>query len=178
MLSGNSRFIATSVSIVLLLSACEFDSSWTHNTNQGDNQYFEEPLSDDAQKYSQALETSNAFVESFARGRLEEAKGLLNSNLQAGISEEEFRLLHEQLLENFGPMLEYKPMQWGFATRSETPNVIASVKIIVHENAETFYVLTFEDDGIYEQILGFRVIEKSGEARIADAASHVLKSGD
>ena len=173
--NGKFRQVVAIIFIVLLLSACEIDSGWTHNSIKGDIQYFEEPLSERAQTYSQALETSNAFIESFSSGQLDEAKELFNARLQTDVSQEDLQRLHEQFLEHFGPMLEYKPMQWAFAKRTEKPDVVASVKIVMHQNSETFYVLTFEDDGKYERILGFRVIAKNEDERVAQAASHVLK---
>ena len=171
----NTAIFFALIPVVWLAAACDVNSSSANNSSQGDNDYFEEPISERSEKYSPALETSNAFIEHFSHGQLVEARGLLDPRLQAIISEEQFLALHEQMLNEYGPLLEYKPMQWGFATHTKRPNVLASVKIAIHQNAEMFYVITFEDDGIYDRIIGFKVRAKGEGERVPQAAFRELR---
>lgn len=166
---------AVGLALALLLAACEASVGSTNNSSQGDNDYFEEPISDGSKKYTPALETSNAFVENFALGKIPEARELFDPRLQAVISEEQLRSAHAQILQNFGPLLEYKSMQWGFGTHSSNPNVLVSVKIVIHGNSETFYVVTFEDDGLYDRITGFKIYPKGTADRVAQAANRALR---
>ncbi|MDH5620275.1 MAG: hypothetical protein OEZ11_16810, partial [Gammaproteobacteria bacterium] len=122
-----------------LVGGCDVNLHGTHNSSQGDNDYFEEPITERSIKYSGALETSNLFVDSFAKGQLSDARSLLDPRLQAAVSEQEFASLHQKVQENFGSFVEYKPMQWGFTTTSRLPNTVVSTKIVIHEGSETFY---------------------------------------
>ena len=170
-----ARIFFALIPIVWLTAACDLNSSSANNSSQGDNDYFEEPISERSEKYSPALETSNSFIEYLSRGQLVSARGLLDPRLQAIISEEQFLAIHEQVLNEYGPLIEYKPMQWGFGTHTKRPNVLASVKIAIHQNGETFYVITFEDDGIYDKIIGFKVRAKGEGERVPQAAFRELR---
>jgi len=174
MLADKARF-TFGLTLLSLLVACETNVSSTNNSSQGDNDYFEEPISDRSRKYLPALDISNAFVEYFAQGQLAEARELFDPRLQAIISKEQLQSAHARVLENFGPLLEYKPMQWGFGTHSSKPNVLVSVKIAIHQSSETFYVVTFEDDGIYDKIIAFNIYARSAGERVAQAANRELQ---
>jgi hypothetical protein len=155
-----------------MISGCEANFQGTNNSSQGDNDYFEEPLSSHSKKYSAALETSNDFVQSLSEGRLTDARDLLDPRLQAIVTEDDFRSMYAQVLRNFGPFVEYKPMQWGFSKSARLENVVVSIKIVVHKNTETFYILNFEDNGIYDRIIAFRIVPRSDGERVFQAAAH------
>lgn len=157
--------------VLTLVGGCEVNLHGTHNSSQGENDYFEEPITERSIKYSAALETSNSFIHSFAKGQLADARGFLDPRLQEVVSEQEFASLHEQVQANFGSFVEYKPMQWGFTTTSQLPNTVVSTKIVIHENSETFYVFNFEDDGVYDHIIGFNITPRADGERVAQGAS-------
>jgi len=151
---------------------CEANLHGTHNSSQGDNDYFEEPISGFSKKYSAALETSNKFVELLSEGRLIDAHSLFDPRLQEAVSEEQLQSLYDtQVLEHFGSIVEYKPMQWGFSRYSKLENIVVSTKIVIHEKTGAFYVLNFEDNGIYDRIIGFSITPRSDGERVAQGAN-------
>ena len=155
----------------VLISGCEASIHGTHNSSQGDNDYFEEPISERSEKYSAALETSNRFIESFTEGQLADARAILDQRLQEVVSAEDFEKMHQKIMSDFGSFVEYKPMQWGFSTNSKLENILVSIKIVVHESSQTFYVLNFEDDGNYQSIIGFNISPRANNESVAQAAS-------
>lgn len=170
----NRRLISLTLAVLplALVSGCEANLHGTINSSQGDNDYYEEPISEYAKKYSAALVTSNKFVELLSEGRLVDAHGLFHPRLKEVVSEEQFRSLYDaQVLEKFGSIIEYKPMQWGFTVHSKLENVVVSTKIVIHENSEAFYTLNFEDNGIYDHIIGFNITPRSGGERVVQGAN-------
>ncbi|MEO0423020.1 MAG: hypothetical protein AAF184_11825 [Pseudomonadota bacterium] len=143
----------------------------TLNSSEGDNDYFEEPLSGPARKYATALEVSNQFVESFGSGDAEAVYALLDPRLQQVFSMEELTAFMERISGNIGPLVEFKPMQWGFSTFGELPNIVVSTKIAIHENTEVFYVLNFPDDGSYKGLVGLNVSPKAPGESLSDGAN-------
>ena len=94
------------------------------------------------------------------------------------MSIEELKALREQVFDAWGPVVEYKPMQWGFATGFENgEDVIYSTKIVVHEDSSGFYILAFPDDGAYREILGFNIRPRNGNERVTEALEAVLAGG-
>lgn len=153
-----------------LLSGCEFNVSGTYNSSKDSNEYFEEPLSETVEKYAAALETSNQFVESFGSGDAKRSWSLLHSRLREIVSEDGIAGMQHRTEMDFGSFVEYKPMQWGFSTNSKLANTVVSIKIVVHEKTQVFYILNFEDDGQYQTILGFNIVQRKDNESIATAA--------
>lgn len=170
-MSRNARVTAVTLISLALVSACEPSAQMTNNSSQDGNDYFAEPLSAHSEQYSAALKTSNNFIEALSQNQLDEAYGLLDPRLQAAFLEKDFRASYESVIQEFGAIVEYKPMQWGFATNPRLENVVISVKIVVHENAEAFYILNFEDDGHYQRIIAFKVHRRSDGERVVQAAA-------
>jgi len=167
---GNvGRILGTAI-VLALIAACDTGMSTFNNSSSGDNDYFEEPLSERSEKYANALETSNAFVEALAAGEPEAAYKLLDSRLQASLPSEQFNALSDQIVGTFGPFKEYKKMQWGFGKNSKLENIVISIKIVVHEDTETFYILNFEDNGRYRRIIAFNIVPKDDGDRVSTAA--------
>lgn len=155
---------------LLVMSGCEGSIHGTNYSSQGGNDYFEEPISESSRKFSAALETSNQFIESLSEGRFADAHSLMDTRLQKILSEDDLQSLHAQVLEKFGLFVEYKPMQWGFSTNSKLEDIVVSIKIVVHENSETYYVLNFEDNGIYDRIVAFNILPRSDGDTVGQAA--------
>ena len=166
-------FSKASTALVILISVflvgCESEYRISNNSSQGDNDYFEEPISDRSEKYSQALNVSNQFVERFVNGELEAVHELMDPRLREKAPIETLQEMRETVVSNFGRMVEFKPMQWGFATHSSFENVVISVKIVIHEKSEAFYVLKFEDDGRYSRIIGFNNWPRNAGASVSHA---------
>lgn len=97
------RIVAYGSAIValLFLSGCEF--TYTNNSSKGDNEYFEEPLSDSSEKYRAALEVSNEVVDALVDGRFSSVRGLLVEELVAVVSEERLAEVYGGFLEKSGP---------------------------------------------------------------------------
>jgi hypothetical protein len=152
------------------IAGCEANVYGTNNSSLGDNDYFEEPISERSKKYTGVLETSNKFIESFANGQLDDAYELLDPRLQDVVSVQKFEQMHETIRTDFGPLVEYKPMQWGFSTNSKLKNTVVSIKIVIHERSETFYILNFEDNGKYQRIIGFNITPRASGERVVSAA--------
>jgi len=167
-----TRLISLSITVILaLISGCDVGVYGTHNSSQGDNDYFEEPISGSSKKYAPALETSNRFIESFAGGQLETALEILDPRLQEAISVEGFEEMHQKILDDFGPMVEFKPMQWGFSRNSQLENIVVSVKIVIHDKGQTFYILNFADDDSYQRIIGFKIVPRVNNERVMQGAN-------
>jgi hypothetical protein len=154
----------------VLIAGCELSVDGTNNSSLGDNDYYEEPISERSEKYATALDISNKFIEFLVDGQLTNAHGLFDSRRQEVLSIEDFEKTYREILSDFGPFVEYKPMQWGFSTNLKLENIVVSIKIVGHEKSETFYVLNFEDNGIYDRIIGFSITARSEGERVAQAA--------
>ena len=156
------------------VSGCEFDSHISVNSSEGDNDYFEEPLTARSEKFSPALEISNKFIDLFSSGQLDEARGLFDEEFSQTVSPEDLRSIRQQVLDGFGPMTEYLPMQWGFSTLTEDgEKVVYSTKIVVHEKAAAFYIFAFADDEKYDRIYGLNVRRRNGDETINHALTAV-----
>ena len=163
------RFWLVVVPAALLITACEANLNFANNSSQGDNDYFEEPISDRSSQYAPALETSNTFVELFAAGRLDEVRALFDPRLNNMVSDEQLQSMHQQLLGAVGSMTEYKPGQWGFGRNSRQPGVLVSLKIAMHERYRIFRVLKFEEGGTYDRLIGFKFRTPDPDERVAHA---------
>ena len=173
-----NRSIVPAFAIVLaaLLSACETDYYVSNNSSQGDNDYFEEPISERSEKYAPALELSNQFIEHFSTGDIEAIRQLMDPRLRELAPADTLQTMHETVASHYGPVVEFKPMQWGFATHTKPDNVLVSVKIVIHANGEAFYVFKFEDDGEYDQIIAFNIWSRDKNAPVSAAVAKAFES--
>jgi hypothetical protein len=121
-----------------------------------DDDYVEQPLSDEAKGFEQALNLSNRALELIKAG---DAKGvyeqLLDPRLQAKATAEQFAAPIEGNLKTLGPIKQYKPQQWGFAQVQDGPlNAIYCTKLVEHERAIWRYHFKFANDGKFEKLIG------------------------
>ena len=135
---------------------CENDFKVAQSSTQGGDGYVEEPLTDWSESYSAALSTSNKFVDAFSEGRLEDLRGLLDSRLGDDLSDARLKDFRDRLIAMYGPAIEYRQMQWGFASGPDEYDFFYSVKIVVHEEQSVYYLLRFEADSAHDKIMGFR----------------------
>ncbi len=167
------RLIRNVLAVALIFVAifgCELDVRTTDNAGINGRDYSEEPISEKSKKYSMALETSNRFIEFLAGGRTADARSLLDLRLGKEVSETQLHSMYDQVVKNFGPYLEHKPMQWGFTTDSELKGIVISTKIVIHRDSEVFYIFNFEADGSYRRIVSFNITPRSANESIADGA--------
>ena len=162
--------------LAICLTGCEMDYSVSNNSSKGDNDYFEETISERSAKYSRALDTSNKFVEHFSSGDLEAVIALMDPRLREKAPLDTLQNMREVVLTNFGPLVEFKPMQWSFATHTNVENVVICTKIVIHAKSETFYVLKFEDNGKYDRIMGFNIWSRENDAPVSQAVARFFES--
>lgn len=56
----------------------------------------------------------------------------------------------------YGPVREFKPMQWSFGTRVENGReLLYSTKLVDHEKGRIRYIFVFDNDDKYERLVGF-----------------------
>ena len=150
---------------VLLMSACEVNVNLNLSVRSGtaDDDYIAEPLPDSAQKYSQALEMSNEFLNAFKSKNYNHIYySMVAEELRLEISEEEFIEALNVILGQAGEITQYKEMQWGFySIKNDERNLIGSTKIVEHENIMVKYLFVF-NEGEYHQIVGFQFKQRDG----------------
>ena len=160
---------------VLGLAACGMEFTEKNNSSLGDDDYFEEPISDRSKRFTPALETSNLFVERFSDGQLSEARELFDEGLRDAVTLEDLASLHSQVLTNFGEFVEFKPMQWGFTSlREENQKVVYSTKIVIHEDSGAFYILRFQENSGYKTISGLHIQPRVGNQAIIETVDMLL----
>lgn len=130
-----------------------------HVTNRSGplaDDYVEEPISTRSAKYARALEVSNATIDELRAGKSHQVySGRFGDVLRGLVSEDQFENSLRPLA-TYGPVREYKPMQWSFATRIEKGReLLYSTKLVEHEKGRILYVFVFENDGKYERFVGF-----------------------
>ena len=157
------------------LAGCEFNLNSTHNSSEGDNDYFEESIKEPSIKYRAALETSNRFVEIFSRGEIPMSYELLNDALRKTLSVQDLESVYGEMMGALGPIVEFKPMQWGFSKRMiDGEDVLISTKIVIHKNGGAFYFVIFLDDGVFRRIAGFNIQQRVGNERVVAGISRVF----
>ena len=173
---SNSRklsFLICSVSAILM--SCEPKMTMTNNSSHGENDYFEEPLSDVSKKFAVALESSNGFVELLIDGDYSALTARAAEPLSTQINEERIKEVVEATFAELGPPLEYKPMQWSFTTRTESGrDVVYSTKIVVHEKTQAYYHFRFDANGDQKKYELFHISGRRGSERIGTAVRRVF----
>ncbi len=90
-------------------------------------------------------------------------ENLFSNDLQNIISRQDFQKLINQIHSAKGKIIRYKEMQWGFiSSKEEERNYIGSVKIVEHDKGMMKYLIVFDDDSKFDEIVGFRFKEKDG----------------
>ncbi|MBK7643072.1 MAG: hypothetical protein IPJ19_08470 [Planctomycetes bacterium] len=127
--------------------------------------YIEEPLREEVKPYENALRVSNQVLDLLKTGDSKTVyEKYLDPRLQAKAPAEQFAKPVEATLKAYGPMKEYKPLQWGFVhgTTPEGMKTIYVTKIVQHERGMLRYHFLFEDDGKYAQLIGIEVKARKG----------------
>lgn len=160
---------------VIWIIGCEADLYVTANSSNEEDDYFEEPVPSKFRRLEPALETSNLFIDLLYGGRIDDLYKTFDQTLRQNVSPDELRTLRQKLLSQFGPVIEYKRSQWGFSSRREIEeDVVYSIKIVVHENSEAFYILRFIDDGNFTKISAFSIQPRRENERVKQAVDRLI----
>ena len=155
---------------------CEETNHWVaQSSTQGGDGYIEEPLTDWSESYSTALNTSNEFIDAFSEGRLDDLRELMDPRLGSDLSDAQLTDFRERVNAMYGPAIEYKRMQWGFAAGSDDYDFIYSVKIVLHEKQPVYYLLRFEADSTHDKIMGFKFRTTEDGQSVNQVAISALK---
>lgn len=168
--------LAIVASLSTVLCACEASYYISNNSSQGDNDYFEEPISERSKKYASALDTSNRFIEHFTSGDMQAVRELMDPRLRQKAPVEALQSMYENVDSHYGSLVEFKPLQWGFATHTDFENVLVSVKIVLYDKGQAFYTFKFEDNGVYNQIIGFKIWPRENNATVNEAVAKAFAS--
>jgi len=144
---------------MLMLIACDADVNINARSGSIENDYIEEPLIKLVSRFENALITSNSFVEGVKSNNIDSLyQNLFSKKLRSKVSQEEFKSLITELKATRGEIVQYKKMQWSFIKINgegdlEGKKLIASVKIVKHEKVTMKYLIAFEDDGKFNEIV-------------------------
>jgi len=154
--------------ILLLVStwlfACDFNANTNIRSGTLEDDYVEEPLSSLAQRFENALYTSNSLVDHLDSNKIDAIyRNIFSDELRANISLKDFKELVGKIKSVKGEVVSYKKMQWGFTNIiEERRNLIGSTKIVEHEKGMMKYLLVFNNDGNFDRIVGFHFKEREG----------------
>lgn len=150
--------------LAVFISACEVTLSADIRSGTLKDDYIAEPLNSKSQKYENALVISNMFVDHMKAGNVDSIYSkLFSEELRGLISKKNLEDILAQIANEKGEVTNYKKMQWGFITTNENGrDFVASVKIVEHERGVMKYLIVFNDDGKFEEIVGLRFKERAG----------------
>lgn len=174
-----------------MLLSCNYDTRSSGRSGTYQDDYLENPINEDFVQYAPALKTSNTLIELMQSGKaniiadqyvLDELKPLLTA---ADIQD-----LIDKSTAEYGAIVHYKPMQWGFEPKTENGKrdksefnrllaekygdkkagnkipILFSVKIVEHERGMVNYWFQFPADGKYQKILGIYYKERKGTRNV------------
>ncbi|MCK0152929.1 DUF3887 domain-containing protein [Alcanivorax sp. S6407] len=150
--------------ILSLIAACDVSINAANRSGDIEDDYVAEPLSSMSKKYANALEVSNQLVEYMKAGDPESVyTELLSDSLKKTLSEQVWKDQVSQLTYAKGEIINYKKMQWGFVPfEQDGSDFIASIKIVEHEAGMMKYSVVFNDDGVFDKVVGFHLKERDG----------------
>ena len=171
-----SYFLAALAAVFM---SCEPNMTVTNNSSEGQNDYFEEPLSEYSERFEVALNSSNELVQLLFDRDYSTFAALAAEPLRAQVDDAKIKELMESIIVQLGPPIEYKPMQWAFTTRSENGrDVVYSTKIVVHEKTQAYYYFKFDVDGDQKKYELFHISGRRGTERIGTAINRVFDRYD
>lgn len=128
------------------------------------NDFVEEPLTEKAQQYQQALSVSNRFLALWQQRDFAAIERELIHPSQVetqALSAARLAEIYQNVEKEYGKMLLYKPQQWAFEPkRAKRQYFLFSIKIVQHEKATLNYLFEFLLDEKYEKLIGFYVRPK------------------
>ena len=150
--------------LIVALTSCDFDVNVNSRSGSMEDDYVEEPLIGSVKKYDKALSTSNLFIDEIKLNNLSLTyESFFSESLRSTISLNQFENFIHQLVSERGKILAYKPMQWNFIKlEQDGKNYIASVKIVEHENVLMKYLVAFDANGPFDEIVYLNFKRKTG----------------
>ncbi len=154
-------------SVPLLLAGCDdvvetFDNSSRSGTVANDD--VEAPLSDKAKQYENALKLSNEFLALWQKKDFQTIYDTLidpDPKVKSVLTVEKLREISDNVAQQYGELVEYKPMQWAFEPkRAKKEYFLFSIKSVKHEKGQLNYLFQFFLDGEYKKLAGFYVRKK------------------
>lgn len=156
---------AVMLGVLLLLAGCDkvvktFEESSRSGTIANDD--VEEPLSDNAKQYENALKLSNDFLALWEKEDFQTIYDtMIDPEVQDQLSVEKMADIYKNVEKTFGPLIHYKQGQWAFEPKkAKKQHFLFSIKVVSHEKAKLNYLFEFVLDGEYKKLAGFYVREK------------------
>ena len=146
------------------LFGCDFSGAISTRSGTLDNDYVEEPLSGNVEKFGTALVTSNNILHLMSQSKFNDIYRIyFSESMKSQMSKAQFRKLMDQIRQGAGPLKGYKEMQWNFFNGSDQGiDLLYSVKISEHEKTMMKYLFVFEKDRPYINLVGFFAKEYEG----------------
>lgn len=155
---------ATLLLLAPLLGGCGDGLPKAQRSGTETDDYVEEPLREEVKGYESALRVSNSVLELIQKGDTKAVyEQYIDPRLQQKATAEQFAAPIRLTFEKFGPVKQWKPMQWGFAhAEGKGMKILYSTKIVEHERGTLRYHFQFEEDGKYAKLTGIGVNERKG----------------
>ncbi len=148
------------------LSGCNLHVTHASRSGSVTEDYVEEPLSAEVQKYEHALEVSNAFLDKLKERDFHTIyESMCGDPIRNAADEHGFAAMVEDFEQGSGAMKSYKPQQWGFVVKTgNAGGFLYSTKIVEYEHGMKRFNFIFVNDGKYEKLSGFNIHERHGVA--------------
>lgn len=143
-----------------LCGGCSDKLPMDHRSGPAADDNVEEPLAEDVKPYENALRVANSVLELVKAGDTKSVyEQYLDPRQQQKATAEQFAGFLKAPTKQYGPMLQFKPMQWGFAHRKgDGMKLLYVTKIVEHANGLLAYHFQFEDDGKYAKLTGVTML--------------------
>ena len=142
----------------LMLTGCSGEVTYSEKSGTESDDYIEEPLTETASIYSEALETSNHFLDLVIAGESGLAHKLyINDGLKSVLEADDIkRLFYPDNPDFTGNIKSYKRYQWSFFIEQRSSgDRLHSVKIVEHDKRMKKYDFVFEVNKGFKSIVGF-----------------------
>ena len=145
--------------LIFTLSGCDFKLKAGVRSGTLDDDYIEEPISNFAVQYKNALTTSNFLLENITQNNYSHIqKNYIHKDASGILTSKAIEEVILKTIKSAGPIINYKKMQWGFVPITENKNdYLLSFKIVEHKKGKLNYKFVFKNDGEYEKIIGIYI---------------------
>lgn len=159
-------FLSILLFVLSVESASAVGIKFRINNRSGtlDDDYVAEPLSKLSKKYENALKVSNEIlVKIKAKNYSSIYDVYFDEKLKTMLSKERFETQMLNLEGEYGDLVRFKKMQWGFFTTEENGETfLCSKKIVEHQRTMLKYLFVFRNDGDFYKIVGIQIRERKG----------------